>query len=57
MLWNVPYVFTAGGLSATGAIAGQRLRCLSPEMQLQAHTGYALPVHHRQDLELLDKLS
>jgi hypothetical protein len=26
-------------------------------MQLQAHRGYALPTHHLQDLELLDKLS
>ena len=56
MLWNVPYAFTAAGLSATGAIDGQSVRCLSREMQLQAHTGYDLPAHHRQDLELLDNL-
>lgn len=57
MLWNVPYAFTAAGLSATGAIDGHSLPCLSREMQLQAHIGYALPAHHLQDLELLDRLS
>jgi lincosamide nucleotidyltransferase A/C/D/E len=57
MLWNVPYAFTADGLRSTGAINGQAVRCLSRDMQLQAHTGYALPAHHLQDLELLVKLS
>ncbi len=57
MLWNVPYAFTTEGLGATGAINGRGVRCLSREMQLQAHSGYALPAHHLQDLELLDKLS
>jgi lincosamide nucleotidyltransferase A/C/D/E len=57
MLWNVAYAFTAAGLGATGVIDGHSVRCLSREMQLQAHTGYALPAHHLQDLELLDKLS
>lgn len=56
LLWNVPYVFTAAGLGATGAIDGQSVRCLSRELQRAAHTGYALPAHHLQDLELLDKL-
>jgi lincosamide nucleotidyltransferase A/C/D/E len=57
MLWNVPYAFTAAGLGATGVIDGHSVRCLSREMQLQAHTGYTLPAHHLQDLELLDRLS
>jgi hypothetical protein len=56
MLWNVPYVFTAAGLAATGAVDGHSFRCLSRETQLQAHTGYALPAHHLQDLELLENL-
>jgi lincosamide nucleotidyltransferase A/C/D/E len=56
-LWNVPYTFTAAGLGATGVIDGHSVRCLSREMQLQAHTGYALPAPHIHDLELLDKLS
>jgi lincosamide nucleotidyltransferase A/C/D/E len=54
MLWDVPYAFTAEGLSATGVVDGQAVRCLSRELQRQAHTGYDLPPHHRQDLELLD---
>jgi len=53
MLWNVPYDFTAEGLLATGEIDGYRVRCLSREMQRQAHTGYPLPPHHVRDLELL----
>jgi lincosamide nucleotidyltransferase A/C/D/E len=57
MLWNVPYAFTAVGLCATGEIDGQNVRCLSREIQLRAHTGYALPAHHLQDLELLKTLS
>jgi lincosamide nucleotidyltransferase A/C/D/E len=57
MLWSAPYAFTADGLSATGVIEGQRVRCLSREMQLKAHTGYDLPASHLQDLELLRKLS
>lgn len=57
MLWKAPYAFTAVGLSATGVIEGQSVRCLSREMQLKAHTGYVLPAHHLQDLELLRALS
>jgi len=53
MLWNVPYAFTAAGLSATGTIEGHEVRCLSRLMQEQAHTGYELPAHHLQDLQLL----
>ena len=42
-LWNVPYAFTPSGLSATGVVDGHEVRCLSQQMQVQAHTGYALP--------------
>jgi lincosamide nucleotidyltransferase A/C/D/E len=52
-LWDVPYAFTAAGLSSTGVVDGHRVRCISREMQQQAHTGYELPAHHLQDLELL----
>ena len=55
LLWNAPYAFTAEGLRATGVIDGQSVRCLSRELQRHAHTGYALPPHHLQDLELLDE--
>ncbi len=55
MLWNAPYAFTAGGLRATGVIEDESVRCLSRELQLNAHTGYVLPVHHLQDVELLNE--
>lgn len=53
-LWNVPYSFTVEGLSATGVVDGQPVRCLSREMQRQAHMGYDLPPQHLHDLELLN---
>jgi lincosamide nucleotidyltransferase A/C/D/E len=55
MLWRVPYAFTADGLSATGVVDGHEIRCLSRELQKQAHTGYELPAQHLQDLRLLDE--
>jgi lincosamide nucleotidyltransferase A/C/D/E len=55
LLWNVPYAFTAQALGATGVVDGEKVRCLSREIQRQAHTGYALPAHHLQDLHLLDE--
>lgn len=54
-LWKVPYAFTAEGLSGTGIVDGHEVRCLSREMQRQAHSGYELPAHHLQDLRLLDE--
>jgi lincosamide nucleotidyltransferase A/C/D/E len=55
LLWNAPYAFTAVGLRATGVIDGVSVRCLSRELQLDAHTGYVLPAHHLQDVELLSE--
>jgi lincosamide nucleotidyltransferase A/C/D/E len=52
-LWNAPYEFTLGGLQGTGTVAGHRVRCLTREMQIEAHTGYDLPPHHVADLQLL----
>ena len=56
MLWNAPYAFTTEGLRGIGTIGGQEVRCLSAELQRQAHTGYELPPHHVRDLELLAEL-
>lgn len=55
-LWNVPYAFTVDSLRGTGVLEGHQVRCLSREMQQRAHTGYALPAHHLQDVQLLDEL-
>lgn len=57
MLWTVPYAFTAEGLRVRGVIDGHEVRCLSRELQRQAHTGYTLPPHHVEDVRLLDELS
>ena len=54
-LWNVPYPFTAAGLSATAVVDGHEVRWFSRDVQQQAHTGYELPSHHPQDIRLLDE--
>ena len=52
-LWNAPYEFTLQGLQGRGMVAGQPVRCLTREMQIEAHTGYDLPPHHAADLQFL----
>jgi lincosamide nucleotidyltransferase A/C/D/E len=57
MLWNAPYAFQSRGLRGAGSIAGHAVRCLSLETQLRAHTGYALPLHHLQDVKALNEFA
>jgi hypothetical protein len=57
MLWRAPYAFTAEGLRGTGTVDGEPVRCLSPDLQRRAHTGYDLPAHHVRDMELLAESS
>ena len=52
-LWTVPYQVTREGLKGSGTVAGHPVRCLTREMQVEAHTGYELPPHHVADLQLL----
>ena len=52
-LWTVPYAVTAEALGGHGVVAGQRVRCITADMQRRAHTGYELPPHHAADMELL----
>jgi lincosamide nucleotidyltransferase A/C/D/E len=46
-------VFGKEALAGEGAIAGFAVRCLSPEMQVLCHTGYALPGVQVRDMERL----
>ena len=55
VLWNAPYDFSGEGWEGRGVIEGYEVRCLSREIQRRAHTGYTLPRHHVQDLQLLDQ--
>jgi lincosamide nucleotidyltransferase A/C/D/E len=41
------------GFTGVGEIAGQCVRCLSPEVQLRCHLGYELDANDRQDIRLL----
>jgi lincosamide nucleotidyltransferase A/C/D/E len=53
---NEGLVFEKEHLAGKGVIAGYAVRCLSPEMQVLAHTGYDLPQAHLRDLELLHEM-
>jgi lincosamide nucleotidyltransferase A/C/D/E len=46
-------LYTAQGLTGTGMIAGHPVDCLTPELQLQQHLGYAWTIKDRQDMERL----
>jgi lincosamide nucleotidyltransferase A/C/D/E len=40
-------------LAARGSIAGISVPCITPQMQVACHTGYALPESHQKDMERL----
>jgi len=45
--------YPSDGLSGEGEIAGRRVRCLTPELQLRHHLGYPPDGNDRHDLRLL----
>ena len=47
------FVFERQDLAGAGTIARVAVQCLSPEMQVLCHTGYALPDKQLRDLKLL----
>ncbi len=51
--WRVEegFLFPREDLAEQGVIAGGRVNCISPRMQLVCHTGYDLPDTHRRDIE------
>ena len=46
-------VFRKQDLAGEGRVAGVPVRCITPEMQMLCHTGYALPESHLRDVDLL----
>lgn len=46
-------VFRMQDLAGEGVVSGVSVRCMTPEMQMVCHTGYALPGHQMRDLKLL----
>jgi lincosamide nucleotidyltransferase A/C/D/E len=46
-------VYPADGLAGSGIIQGQRVRCLSPQLQLRFHLGYKPDDDDRHDVALL----
>ncbi len=51
--WSVEagFLFPREDLAEQGVIAGGRVNCISPRMQLVCHTGYDLPQTHLRDVE------
>jgi lincosamide nucleotidyltransferase A/C/D/E len=42
--------YTSQGLSGTGVIGGEKMRCLSPEIQMLFHSGYTPREHDHHDV-------
>ena len=51
--WETELVFPPEAFDGQGNIGGTRVRCLSAEMQMRTHTGYALKETDLHDLRLL----
>jgi len=47
------WVYPAQGFSGLGRVAGRRVRCLSPEVQVLVHDGYELAEKDYRELRLL----
>jgi lincosamide nucleotidyltransferase A/C/D/E len=45
--------YPARGFAGSGMVAGRKLRCLTPEVQVITHTGYELDENDRHDLAAL----
>ena len=45
--------YPADGLTGTGVVSRRRVRCLTPELQLRHHLGYAPDADDHHDLRLL----
>jgi ribosomal protein S18 acetylase RimI-like enzyme len=48
------FYFKQEDLAGEGEIAGLAVRCLTPQAQVECHTGYALPEAQRGDLQRLE---
>ena len=51
--WESHLVFPPEAFAGVGMVGGTKVRCLSAEMQMRAHTGYALKESDVHDLRLL----
>ncbi|MFD3444402.1 nucleotidyltransferase domain-containing protein [Microbacteriaceae bacterium 4G12] len=46
-------LFPAAGLGGVGSVAGRRVRCISPEVQVEFHRGYEVRDRDRHDVAML----
>jgi lincosamide nucleotidyltransferase A/C/D/E len=51
--WDTDLVFPAEAFTGVGTVGGTTVRCLSAQMQMRTHTGYALKESDLHDLHLL----
>lgn len=49
------WTYTAEGLAGTGTIGGRRVRCLTPELQMQVHTGFELREKDHEEIRVLNE--
>ena len=49
------WVYPAAGFAARGRVLGRQVRCLSPEVQMLAHTGYSLSDKDHQEIRALQE--
>lgn len=47
------WVYPAAGFAGTGVVGGQKVRCLTAEVQVRCHTGYQLREVDFQDMQAL----
>ncbi|HEX9416582.1 MAG TPA: hypothetical protein VF895_07760 [Gaiellaceae bacterium] len=47
------WLYPAGGFAGEGSVAGWRVRCLAPEVQVISHAGYELDENDLADLKAL----
>jgi lincosamide nucleotidyltransferase A/C/D/E len=47
------WLYPADGFDGVGCVAGRRVRCLTPEVQMLCHSGYELTAEHLRDVRAL----
>jgi hypothetical protein len=47
------WTYSADGLAGRGSVGGRPVRCLTPQLQMRAHTGYELTERDREEIRVL----
>jgi lincosamide nucleotidyltransferase A/C/D/E len=52
-----PWPLPRDAVSGTGALDGEKVRCVTRAAQIAMHSGYDLPERHREDVRLLQEVT